>query len=469
MDPIFSPRGSGGMSDPEGGAGGTSSDSGPGDTGGTPGSDAMASGGAMQAAGGAVTSVTPIEPEDACATDEQQAALQRVDLFIMQDRSISMGDDTASGDTKWEVTSAAIESFVRDPQSRGMGAGIGFFGDSGRDSSCDPAVYADPAVAIGNIGGNAQAIVDAIAARSPTTNTPTEPALEGALDYATSWAVSHPNRKVIVVFATDGLPRGCNSTVQGAVDIARGGFTGDPSIQTYVIGVFGQQDCPNGLTQACDSVSNTNAIAKGGGTGSAFIVDSDGDTEAQFLAAMTAIRQASQVGCDFQIPQATGPDPIDPSRATVRYTSGTTAPVDLTWVADETECHPDDGGWYYDSVDSPDEIHLCEATCSTVQADLRARLDLLMACAPLPPPPESGGGGAPGAGGNGGSSGGGGTAGGGGSSGGGGSGGSGGSSGSGGSGGSGGASSCLLSGQSCATGAECCTGLCGNGICTSIR
>ena len=115
----------------------------------------------------------------------------------------------------------------------------------------------------------------AIDSVSPGSNTPTEPALEGAIDYASAWAKAHPTHKVIVVFATDGLPMGCDSTVGGAAKIAAAGLAGAQSIATYVIGVFGDQDCPGGVTQgqACDVVTNTNQIAKGGGTGSAFIVN----------------------------------------------------------------------------------------------------------------------------------------------------------------------------------------------------
>ncbi len=423
--------------------------------------------------GGPVTMVTPVDPGSACASQTTQAQAGDLDMFIMQDRSFSMSQTTANGDSKWKVITDAVTSFVNDPQSAGIGAGIGFFGvpvtngaggaggGGGRRggggfvaSSCDPAVYATPDVAIAPLNGNAGAIAAAINGKTPATDTPTEPALQGALDYARAWAGQHPTHKTIVVFSTDGLPNGCNSSVQGASGIAAAGVSGTPSIPTYVIGVFGSKDCPNGLNQQCNVVNNTNAIAKGGGTGTAFIVDTGGNTEGQFLSAMNAIRTANKVGCQYSVPPSPSGQTIDLSRASVRYTpSGGTA-RDLTWVSSATGCNASSGGWYYDNVANPGQMLLCPATCTAVQADPMARLDILLAC--VPPGTGTGAGGQPGTGGAPGSGGAPGT------------GGASGTGGAPGTGGSAGHPSCLLNGQSCQTGGECCSGSCA-GVCTQIN
>lgn len=447
--------GSGGTGGGKGGAGGAGGASGGSGTGSTSG------------AGGGVTSVTPVgTTAPACVSDKSQATNQPLDIFIMEDRSGSMKDATSNNQSKWTVITNALSTFVKDPKSAGIGAGIGFFsvsvqGDGGDpQTSCDPADYATPAVGIAPLNGNAAAIVKAIGAVSPGGNTPTEPALQGAITYAESWATKNPTHKVIVVFATDGLPNGCNSTVQGAATIAASGVAKKPSIATYVVGVFGSKDCPNGLTQACTVVQNTNAIAKGGGTRSAFIVDTGGNTEAQFVAAMNAIRTANAAKCDYTIPPAPSGKLIDPTHATVQYTTGTAKPVPLAWIAKAASC-PTTGGWFYDSVTSPGKIHLCPTSCTAVQGDPTAKVEVLLAC--TTPNPAGGTGGASGAGGaagTGGASGAGGTAG---------ATGAGGSSGATGTGGSSGAGACLLDGQSCQTGADCCSGLCSGGICSLLR
>jgi hypothetical protein len=448
------------------GAGGTTSAGSATSAGGAASAGATASGGAH---GGPITVVTPVGTTDAvCANQSVSASAGILDIFIMLDRSKSMADDSGGG-TKWEVITQALETFVKAPESASMNAGIGFFGiptgsgNRATDSSCTVADYAKPVVPIGLLGGatgNGVKIATAIQAVNPTTNTPTEPALRGALDYSTAWAKQHPTHKVVVVFATDGLPNGCDSTVGGAAKIAATGITSNPSIQTYVIGVFGDDDCPGGVTkgQACSVVTNTNQIAKSGGTGSAFIVNASASTGEQFLAALNAIRAANQVGCDFKVPAPAKGKAIDFSRATVRYTPGKGAAETLSWKAASAQCGTA-GGWYYNSDTAPNQVLLCDATCKTVMADVAAKVDVVLACQPPGTNTGSGGtgngvggtgsAGTPGAGGT--ASGAGGT-----------------TSGAGGAtSGAGGADSCLLAGQSCQSAAECCGGLCTNGVCGS--
>ncbi len=436
----------GGFSTGSGGAGGTLGTGGAAANGGSASSGGAATGGHAGAGG-----VSTIDGGNACVSTKVQATNEPLDLFIMQDRSGSMKDATSSGDSKWTVITDAIGAFVADKASTGIGAGIAFFGiptGTGDDSSCTVADYAKPVVPIAALPGNAAKITTAISGESPSGNTPTEPALQGALNYAKAWAKAHPTHKVIVVFATDGLPNGCGSSVAGASTIATTGRTAAPAVNTYVIGVFGSKDCPNGLTQQCTVVDNTNAIAKGGGTGSAFIVDTSGNAEAQFLAAMTAIRAANDLGCQYAIPKAPSGKTLDLTGATVEYTPSGKAERNLKNVASAAACKTADG-WYYGS----NKINLCPTTCTSVSADAGAKIEILLACEDN----QNGSGGTSGAGGNAGSSGAGGTAG------------AGGTSGAGGTAGAGGAGACLLSGQSCATDGDCCQGFCLGGVCGTIQ
>jgi hypothetical protein len=413
------------------------------------GAGGAAKGGAATTSG-VVTSVSALGTSDAvCSAQSIDASAGALDVFIMLDRSKSMTQQSAGG-TKWDVISDALEDFVEDPASAGISAGIGFFGltadmmvkGSAHDttlSSCSAADYAKPVVPVALLGGgaeNATKITSAIEAVTPGSNTPTEPALQGALQYAASWAKQHSTHKVIVVFATDGLPMGCDSSVSGAVKIAATGVSAT-AIQTYVIGVFGDQDCPGGVTkgQECDVVTNTNQIAKGGGTGSAFIVNASASTGSQFLSALKEIRAANQRGCDLSVPAPAKGKAIDFSRASVRYTPAGGKAVTLPWKTSAKACDAH-GGWYYDSDTKPGHVSLCETSCSAVLADGTAKVDLELACEPPGTDQGAGGasnGGAPGAGGA----------------------------------GTGGAGECLLAGQSCSSPAECCGGLCTNGICAS--
>jgi hypothetical protein len=455
--------GGGGAFGQGGASGGASAPGSRGGAGSTGGATSTSPGGASP--GGPITGVTPVGTEKVCSAQSANASAGILDVFVMLDRSESMTQASAGG-TKWEVITDSLDSFLKAPESASISAGISFFGitsgtggKGGCNSSCTATDYAKPVVPIATLGGasgNAAKIATAIQQTSPGSNTPTEPALQGAVDYASSWAKQHPTHKVIVVFATDGLPNGCNSTVDGAAKIAAAGAAANPSIKTYVIGVFGDKDCPGGVTQgqSCTVVSNTNAIAKGGGTGSAFIVNASAGTGEQFLLALNAIRAANQVGCDFKVTPPAKGTAIDFTRATVRYTPGSGAAVVVPWKASVAQCGAT-AGWYYNSNTAPNELMLCGASCKTVTADLAAKIDVSLACQP-PGTTGAGGAGNGGGGTTGSGSGGASTA----------SGGSG--SGAGGAVGAGGATSCLLSGQSCQTDGECCGGLCAAGVCTSI-
>lgn len=206
------------------------------------------------------------------------------DMFIMMDKSVSMGcsvtnetcDNATVGTqlppTRWTAIKDAIDAFVASPSSVGAGVGIGFF--EGPDF-CGVASYAKPAVAISPLPGVASDISSALTTNSPGGTTPTEPALAGAIEYAKAFSTSTPGHTAVVVFVTDGMPNGCNSTVAGAAAIAQAGYTGTPSIKTYVIGL--------GATAALDQI----ALAGSGGTDHYF--SANGDVTARLLAALETI------------------------------------------------------------------------------------------------------------------------------------------------------------------------------------
>jgi len=190
-----------------------------------------------------------LDPDAACAQESRDSQLIAVDLFLMVDRSVSMGcaaaetgcDDPRKYDvvvppTRWAATGDAIAAFLNSPATVGIGAGVGFFALDGADT-CNATAYATPAAPIAALPGSATSILDAIKRTHPGNTTPSVPALQGAISYATSYATSTPGHSAAVAFVTDGLPFGCdaNNTVAGAAAIAQTAFMGSPSIRTYVL------------------------------------------------------------------------------------------------------------------------------------------------------------------------------------------------------------------------------------------
>ena len=335
----------------------------------------------------------------ACAAETTKANFAPLDLYIMLDQSGSMSETVGGGGTRWQATTTALKAFISDPANAALGVGIQyfplqgaaacnpfcttnadcgafgpcFFGicflcSAGGSDSCDPADYATPEVGIGQLAPpQVTALTNSINAHGPTNNTPTGPALQGAINHSKQWAMTHPGHNVVVVLATDGEPTGCTpSDIPGIANVAAQGVNGSPSIKTFVIGVG-------------PLLSNLNAIAAGGGTGQAFLV-SDANVVQQFQAALESIQQ-SVLGCEYAIPQPMA-GTLDYNKVNVQYTPGNGgAPQVILNVPDAAGCDPASGGWYYDSNASPTKIVLCPQTCGPIKADATGKLDILLGCA----------------------------------------------------------------------------------------
>jgi hypothetical protein len=201
-------------------------------------------------------------------------------------------------------------------------------------------------------------IVSDLRAHEIGGGTPTRPALEGALAYLDGWATLHPERKSVLVLATDGEPVGCDpNTPQDAADLAASALSGPSQIRTFVIGVG-------------SSLVSLDLVAQAGGTDHAFLVDTGGDVAQEFADALDQIR-GQAASCDFIIPDASsGSEPIDPTKVNVSFIpSGTSSPARVPQVSkgDPRNCDRA-GGWYYDDPDAPTMIKLCEATCDSLSS-----------------------------------------------------------------------------------------------------
>jgi hypothetical protein len=161
-----------------------------------------------------------------------------------------------------------------------------YVGECTHLDSCTIADYAQPAVPIERLPDNADALIASLSTAQTRGATPTPSALAGALKLATQQATDHPEHRVIAVLATDGLPTEClPSSVSSAAQaisvtakVAQQGFAAQPSIPTYVIGVFASTDS--------GARSNLNQLAAAGGTKEAFIVNQAEDVAQQLIDAL---------------------------------------------------------------------------------------------------------------------------------------------------------------------------------------
>jgi hypothetical protein len=244
-------------------------------------------------------------------------------------------------------------------------------------AKCDAASYAEPAEPIAPLPDAAPALLASLEAQVIIGNsqTPTGPALSGAIKQASVWAKAHPNHRVVAVLATDGLPNECSPTAVADVGgIATTGLSGAPSINTFAIGVF----TADGLAQGKTTLDT---IAKDGGTQAAFVIDTSHDVASQFRDALDAIR-GTQLACEFKIPEPRSTDVIDYSLINVNFKTGKKSST-LLYVGSADACDPLQGGWYYDTdpaVDDPTRIIVCPTTCTTFQGATNASVDIAVGC-----------------------------------------------------------------------------------------
>jgi hypothetical protein len=214
------------------------------------------------------------------------------------------------------------------------------------------------------------------------SSTPTQVALEGAFRQVREWRMNEPEKRSVVVLATDGLPAGCEtlpdedllqSTLQVLEEAA------GEELSTFVIGVTPMEDDTiEGLAeQLAVQRASLNAMAQAGQTSAPFLVQADTSTTQAFLEALDAVRNVA-LACDYNLPEGTANFGL----VNVELSSGGD-PETIPKVDAPTNCAG--GGWYYDSDetledDSPSRVVLCQSTCDHVQQVTTSRVDVVLGC-----------------------------------------------------------------------------------------
>jgi hypothetical protein len=328
-----------------------------------------------------------LAPENVCAGVVHEGERLPLDMYFLVDLSGSMAE-LGPGGTKWDLVSRALVAFLQEPRNADIGVGIGYFplaaeltcvaGDEGClcipfinlclpnfGGSCAVADYAAPSVPL-SLPPQPQVVVDSILSQIFAGGTPTRPALEGAIQYANTWAEANPGRRTVVVLATDGDPSGCiPNAPQDVAAAAAAALNGPNRIQTFVIGVG-------------RSLASLNLVASAGGTTQAFLTDTSGNLVQELADALAKIR--NQAGpCAFELAGQSSMQTIDPNQVNVRYVPpGAAAPIIVpkTSGGSASDCSAD-GGWHYDDPLAPTRIELCDATCAAAAG---ARLEVEFGC-----------------------------------------------------------------------------------------
>jgi hypothetical protein len=295
-----------------------------------------------------------------------------LDIYIMFDQSGSMctcvdpGEsqlcpDPACRETRLDAVRQATEQFLLDPESAGIGVGLGQFGKQPiGQASCAPSDYDTSAVDIGPLPEHASAIMQALNRVEPTGETPTGAAIRGACDYAARHRAGTPGHQVVILLLTDGKPEApvtcqngqgscCPSLSDAAAAAAACNDQND--IKTYVLGIGPLLD-------------NLEQIAIAGGTERAYLVEG-GDVSGKVLDALNRIRGDAAIPCQLQLPRPPPGRTLTLSEVNLEYQSSACDSTLFYSVASAAECGTQDG-WYYDDPSNPRGIELCPTSCERV-------------------------------------------------------------------------------------------------------
>ena len=285
---------------------------------------------------------TPVDGQpDLC---DFETSVPRMDALLLVDTYITLPFTGSLGDAL-----DGIEAYVNDPRVDGSGAGTIFV-----RTQCDAGGYDPPDAEMGLLRDNAAAIVDSFPTGLATTITPITPALIAATTQARQRIGANPQRKQIIVLASDGLALGASPCGLSSNDLevaARDAFTGTPSIPVYVIELMGD-------AAALGTLQNNmlQAVAIAGGTTAArpvFLRQSY-----SMEAMLHQIRTEAQL-CEYAIPAE-----VITSESSLVLNYGAS---EVVRVSGPSGCLASTSGVYVNDAGAPTALIACAVTCGRIR------------------------------------------------------------------------------------------------------
>ncbi|MCP4601152.1 MAG: VWA domain-containing protein [Proteobacteria bacterium] len=314
---------------------------------------------------------------------DYQLELPPLSLYFMLDRSGSM-DEKCDGVKKIDALISGITSFSNDSSAEGTWlTGQDFHG-----SDCDVSTYSTPAQSWGQItygagGYDYSVFTDWVNALDPSGGTPSQPALQGAIQACADRLIAEPDHRCAVVFVTDGEPYYCTDDLSNnsdwwsssSWDTAYGLFGGiaagacAENISVFTVGFPGLGE---------EGLALIDRIAEDGCTGSAVIIQS-GSMGTDFSDALKEMRK-EMVGCEFSLPSFPT-DGVNPAQAKVVFSPSSGGTEEFDNIADSTDCSTEDGEFfYYDDNSAPTAAFFCPNLCDKVLDDVQSEVTISVDC-----------------------------------------------------------------------------------------
>lgn len=306
----------------------------------------------------------PPPPQPECKPATSIAAERRqLDMFLVVDTYITLPLPT--GQDGWTNVRKGMTRYLDDSASDACAAGVGvgarYFG-----TDCTAMAYATPTTPVAALPQNADAIKQQMPT-TPFTQSPTLPALQGALMYSHARATANPSSKQAVVLVSDGFydfyclgPEAIQSVLSGF------GSAPDPSVPIYVLALdlpsLANVPALSTLLNPLTRFDGLDTIAAAGGTGTAKHIDLQADP-AGFAKTMRDIQHDAQP-CDYAVPDSVR---ADPSSMLLAVPGTTGAPAALHLVANPVACGLS-GGYYLGQSANATWATLCPSSCADVKS-----------------------------------------------------------------------------------------------------
>jgi hypothetical protein len=332
---------------------------------------------------------------------EAQAKPPIIEITVDNTESMSSTAPSTNGLTKMAATRAALAAaFPRIPA--GYAVGMTYYHVN--NGPCNDAVQAVPIAPM--TAAQVAALTNSINTQRQIQMTPSEDAWRYASGYVQAFAglpanYAASNRYVVVL--TDGVPTlgqnctdtaGCDLGVSEAqyqtyINAVAGAYAA--GLQTYVIGVPGSENTDqvtcNGVVQY-DPRTKLSQVATAGGTAPAGCSDAGPNychidltnPNIDFVTELTnaiGMITSTVASCQYQVPAPSNPNlQVNYNQIEVRYHVGG---ADAYELLPRNDGCPTPTGWQYtDATNSG--IVFCADTCSLVQADPQARIEIYFGC-----------------------------------------------------------------------------------------
>lgn len=326
---------------------------------------------------------------------EQVAERSPIDIYLVFDRTASMGNDCAyTPGTSPPVNSKAcfatyaMAEYLQkvDPADQTR---LAFQFMSLADNDCNGQPYSTPRIAMTPLPVAADhAIIRTISDERFQGGFGTH--IEGALRGLSAFTIAHARdvakpagRTTIGVLMTDGDPNGCNENIDGLARLVEDHLTeSQGEVKMFFIGETGAT-LASLEKYALKGGAAAHTDFCGNGPNPCHYWDvGDGRPEALASALASIVGQATvtnPIPCTFTVPDPPQGQSFDSGKVNVEFTEKNGTPVNLYRVADEAACG-DDGGWHYDDAAAPERILLCKKSCDAVSQADKGRIAVEFGC-----------------------------------------------------------------------------------------